>query len=89
MDFVFIVSLEIEPWGLYFDFINLFDLNVNCMFGLENNQITKWQNTIARTKSRTANLSHNSLIPTHVQYKWVSNPALGEFCLTVIGRPNI
>ena len=32
------------------------------------------------------NMSHDGLNPAHVPYWWVSNPTLGEFCFTMIGR---
>ncbi|PHT25184.1 hypothetical protein CQW23_35179 [Capsicum baccatum] len=35
------------------------------------------------------NLSHDGLNPAHVPYWWVSNPTLGEFCFTMIGRDDI
>lgn len=34
-------------------------------------------------------LTHGGLNPAHVHYWWVTNPALGEFCFTVIGRHNM
>ena len=35
------------------------------------------------------NMSHDGLNPAHVPYWWVSNPTLGEFCFTMIGRADI
>ena len=35
------------------------------------------------------NLSHDGLDPAHVPCRWVNNPALGDFCVAMIGRADI
>ncbi|KAK3841558.1 MAG: hypothetical protein J3R72DRAFT_369048 [Linnemannia gamsii] len=34
-------------------------------------------------------LSHDGLIPDHVNYLWVNNPTLTELCFSMVGRADI